>query len=62
MKNSLLKTNPYLKDPDQRKRLLRRSLVSSFAVEGIDLKENTAGIVEEETLDFKTRRTSTSGQ
>ena len=62
MKKSLLKTNPYLKDPDQRKRLLRRSLVSSFAVEGIDLKETVAGVVKEETLDFKTRRTSTSGQ
>lgn len=42
MKESLLKTNPYLKDPEQRKRLLRRSLVSSFAIEGIDLKENSA--------------------
>ena len=37
MKKSLLETNPYLKDPAQRKRLLRRSLVSSFAVEGIIL-------------------------
>jgi len=35
MKKSLLETNPYLKDPEQRKRLMRRSLVSSFAIEGI---------------------------
>jgi hypothetical protein len=48
MKKSLLETNPYLRDPEQRKLLLRRSLVSSFAIEGIyvgkvpdsDKKEN----------------------
>lgn len=42
MKKSLLETNPYLKDPEQRKRLLRRSLVSSFAVEGIHVEFDEA--------------------
>jgi hypothetical protein len=54
MKKSLLETNPYLKDPDQRKRLMRRSLVSSFAVEGIYLKEETADSVKEDTPTFIT--------
>jgi hypothetical protein len=62
MKKSLLETNPYLKEPEQRKRLLRRSLVSSFAVEGIVLKEDTTSVVKEETPDFNSRRTSTSGR
>lgn len=57
MKKSLLDTNPYLQDPEQRKRLLRRSLVSSFAVEGIKLKDETAGAVKEETPGFNSRRT-----
>lgn len=43
MKKSLIETNPYLKDPAERKRLMRRSLVSSFAIEGIYLKEEPAG-------------------
>lgn len=62
MKKSLLDTNPYLKDPEQRKRLLRRSLVSSFAIEGIILKGNGDGMVKEETPVFTDRRTSKSGQ
>lgn len=62
MKESLLKTNPYLKDPEQRKRLLRRSLVSSFAIEGIDLKEEAAGVVKEEPPGFNSRSISTSGR
>src|SRR6185369_10732627 len=33
MKKSLLETNPYLRDPAERRRLMRRSLVSSFAIE-----------------------------
>jgi hypothetical protein len=52
MKKSLLETNPYLKDPADRKRLLRRSLVSSFAIEGIYLKDETAGSVKEEQQTF----------
>lgn len=52
MKKSLLETNPYLKDPAQRKRLLRRSLVSSFAIEGIYLKDEPAGSVKEEQETF----------
>ena len=52
MKKSLLETNPYLKDPAERKRLMRRSLVSSFAIEGIYLKEEPAGSVKEDTPSF----------
>jgi hypothetical protein len=55
MKKSLLETNPYLKDPAQRKRLLRRSLVSSFAIEGIYLKTEPADSVKEEAPDFIVR-------
>ncbi len=62
MKKSLLETNPYLKNPDQRKRLIRRSVVSSFAIEGIILKEKDDGVVKEETPDFTGRRTSKSGR
>jgi len=52
MKKSLLETNPYLKDPAERKRLMRRSLVSSFAIEGIYLKEKPAGSVKEDLQTF----------
>ncbi len=52
MKKSLLETSPYLKDPEMRKRLLRRSLVSSFAIEGIYLKEEPAGSVKEDSQTF----------
>jgi hypothetical protein len=52
MKKSLLETNPYLKDPAQRKLLMRRSLVSSFAIEGIYLKDETAGSVKEDSQTF----------
>lgn len=52
MKKSLLDTNPYLKDPSERKRLMRRSLVSSFAIEGIYLKDEPAGSVKEDTQTF----------
>ena len=52
MKKSLLETNPYLKDPAERKRLMRRSLVSSFAIEGIYLKEEAAGSVKEDLQIF----------
>lgn len=62
MKKTLLETNPYLKDPEQRKRLLRRSLASSFAIEGIHLEEGTAGVVKEETSQFNACRPAKSGQ
>lgn len=62
MKKSLLETNPYLKDPAQRKRLLRRSLVSSFAVEGIVLKEEPAASVKEESPKFSTRSPKASAR
>jgi hypothetical protein len=52
MKKSLLETNPYLKDPAERKRLMRRSLVSSFAIEGIYLKDEPAGSVKEDSQSF----------
>jgi hypothetical protein len=60
MKKSLLETNSYLKDPAQRKRLIRRSVVSSFAIEGIFLKEETDRCVKEDSPAFKDRTTSTS--
>ena len=60
MKKSLLETNPYLKDPGLRKKLLRRSLVSSFAIEGIFLKEEPAGSVKEEHQTFTTREQTKS--
>jgi Fic family protein len=47
MKNSLLATNPYLKNPEQRKLLLRRSLVSSFAIEGIQLDDTVTTSVKD---------------
>ena len=52
MKKSLFETNPYLKDPAERKRLMRRSLVSSFAIEGIYLKDDTADSVKEDSHAF----------
>jgi Fic family protein len=39
MKKSLIETNPYLKDPELRKKLLRRSAISSSAIEGIYVSE-----------------------
>jgi hypothetical protein len=60
MKKTLLETNSYLKDPTQRKRLIRRSVVSSFAIEGIFLKEETDRCVKEDSPAFKDRTTSTS--
>jgi hypothetical protein len=60
MKKSLLETNPYLKDPAERKRLMRRSLVSSFAIEGIYLKEESASTVKEESQTFTVRKQQAS--
>lgn len=34
-KQSLLKTNPYLADPQKREYLLKKSVLSSTAVEGV---------------------------
>lgn len=62
MEKSLLETNPYLKDPAQRKRLLRRSLVSSFAIEGIVLKEETADSVKEASPNFSPRTPKASAR
>ena len=60
MKKSLLETNPYLKDPAQRKLLMRRSLVSSFAIEGIYLKDKTVGSVKENSQTFTAHKQSAS--
>lgn len=60
MKKSLFETNPYLKDPAQRKLLMRRSLVSSFAIEGIYLKDDSTGSVKEDTQTFTARKQTTS--
>jgi len=62
MKKSLLETNPYLRDPAQRKLLLRRSLVSSFAIEGVNLKEEPAGSIKEDSLSFTPRKRPTSAR
>ena len=56
MKKSLIETNPYLKDPAQRKLLMRRSLASSFAIEGIYLKDEPAGSVKEDSPAFTARK------
>jgi len=47
MKKSLEDTNPYLKDRTKRKKLLRYSMVSSFAIEGIYLKSEGESLVKE---------------
>jgi len=61
MKKSLLETNPYLKDPEMRRKMLRRSIISSSAIEGIyiteeDLdrfeKERSEKCLKEESPDF----------
>jgi len=59
MKKSLLETNPYLKDPEQRKRLIRRSIVSSFAIEGIYLQEDP-NCIKEDAPSFNARKTASS--
>lgn len=38
-KKTLLETNPYLKDPQVRKRLIAKSVKTSCAVEGIDVED-----------------------
>lgn len=37
-KRPLIETNPYLKDPKQRDRLITRSVLTSSAVEGVYVK------------------------
>lgn len=41
-KKPLSETNPYLKDPEMRKKLIRRSVISSCGVEGIKVDLETA--------------------
>ena len=40
MKKSLLETNPYLKDPELRRKMLDRSIISSSDIEGIHITED----------------------
>lgn len=40
MKNSLLNTNPHLKDASKRERALTRNIESSSAIEGIRVKRD----------------------
>jgi hypothetical protein len=60
MKKSLLETNPYLKDSEQRKRLIRRSVVSSFAIEWIYLKEESSSCIKEDAPGFTVSKTASS--
>ena len=58
MKKSLIETNPYLKDPAERKRLMRRSLVSSFAIEGIYITEENLDRFEKEEAEKDSKKES----
>ena len=51
MKKSLIETNPYLKDPELRKIMLRRSIISSSAIEGIVIEESDLPSVDDEGSD-----------
>lgn len=42
MKKTLLCTNPYLKNASSRKRAMARNIESSSAIEGIQVKRDTA--------------------
>lgn len=60
MKKSLLETNPYLKDPEMRKKLLRRSAISSSAIEGIYVTEEDLDRYQEKlALEEKQRKLTT---
>ena len=48
MKKSLLETNPYLKDPEMRKKMFRRHIISSSAIEGIYITEEDLDRFEKE--------------
>jgi len=60
MKKSLEDTNPYLKDRTKRKKLLRYSMVSSFAIEGIYLKSEGESLVKESDSDIISPRQESS--
>ncbi|MBN2427937.1 MAG: hypothetical protein JXK94_06355 [Deltaproteobacteria bacterium] len=60
MKKSLADTNPYLKDAAKRKKLLRYSMVSSFAVEGIYLKGDGESLVKESEPEITPPRQASS--
>ena len=64
MKNSLLKTNPYLKDPKKRDEAMARNIETSSAIEGIWVKRDPkAGCfehIDKITVPAKAKRTSRS--
>lgn len=64
MKNSLLKTNPYLKDSKKREEAMARNIETSSAIEGIWVKRDpNAGCfvhTDSITVPAKAKRTSRS--
>ena len=59
MKKSLLETNPYLKDPVLRRKMLDRSIISSSAIEGIHItEEDLQRFREERAVKEATKETS----
>lgn len=44
-KQTLVDTNPYLKDPNERKRLVRRSVRTSCGVEGIKNRTDESHLI-----------------
>ena len=58
MKKSLLKTNPYLKDPVMRKKMMRRHIISSSAIEGIYITEEDFDRFEKEEAEKDTKKES----
>ncbi|MBK5273938.1 MAG: hypothetical protein JJE30_02650 [Desulfuromonadales bacterium] len=59
MKKSLLETNPYLKDPVLRRKMLDRSIISSSAIEGIHItEEDLQRFREERAVKETTKETS----
>lgn len=56
MKKSLASTNKYLKNPAKRAELIRRSVTSSTAIEGVHIKYC------KETLRKRARQTQVSGK
>mgnify|MGYP002153768535 CR=1 FL=1 len=58
MKKSLLETNPYLKDPEMRKKMMRRSIISSSAIEGIYITEEDLDRFEREKAEKESSDTS----
>jgi Fic family protein len=58
MKKSLLETNPYLKDPEVRKKMMRRSIISSSAIEGIYITEEDLDRFEKQRIEKDSKEKS----